>query len=50
MSQIASRYVFEAEDLLQDVASWTDEEIGQLPKFYRDKAREYRQLTKCGEE
>jgi hypothetical protein len=50
MSRIDSRHVFEAEDLLQEVASWTDEEIEQLPKFYREKAREYRRLAKRGEE
>ena len=50
MSRIAASEVFEAENLLEKVDSWTDEEIEELPKLYREKAREYRGLTNSGEE
>jgi len=32
----------EAEELLEKVRSWTDEEVEELPIVYRKKAREYR--------
>lgn len=41
--RIASGEVFEAEELLEKVESWTEEEIEELPRFYREKAREYRE-------
>jgi len=40
----------EAEELLQEIRSWSEEEIEDLPKFYRRKAREYRQLMNQGME
>jgi len=40
MGRIAATEVFEAEQLLQKVESWTEEEIQQLPKLYQKKARE----------
>ncbi|WP_165857785.1 hypothetical protein [Halonotius pteroides] len=49
MSRVAASEVFEAEDLLEKVDSWSEEEIEELPKFYREKAREYRGLTNSGE-
>jgi len=49
MSRIASSEVFEAEELLEEVDSWSDEEIEELPKFYREKARELRGLTNSGQ-
>lgn len=49
MVRIRSKQVYEAEELLEEVASWSEEEIEQLPKFYREKARRYRQLVKEGE-
>ncbi|MFB6186162.1 MAG: hypothetical protein ABEI86_04750 [Halobacteriaceae archaeon] len=42
--------LLEAEELLKEVRSWSGEEIKELPKLYREKAREYRQLTQTGEE
>lgn len=42
MARVALREVFEAEELLKEVRSWSEEEVNQLPKFYREKAREYR--------
>jgi hypothetical protein len=50
MSRVESSEVFEAENLLEEVNSWSDEEIEGLPKLYRDKAREFqRVLTNSGE-
>jgi hypothetical protein len=40
--RIASSEVFEAEDLLEEVSSWNEEDIEELPRLYREKAREYR--------
>lgn len=40
----------EAEELLEEVDSWTEEEVEELPKFYREKAREFRGLVNSGEE
>lgn len=42
--------VSEAEDLLEEVGSWSEEEIEELPKFYSEKAREYQGLLQRGEE
>jgi len=42
--------VSEAEKLLEKVNSWSDEEIEELPKLYREKAKEYRGLVQNGEE
>jgi hypothetical protein len=50
MVRIASRHVFEAEELLEEVQSWTEEEISALPKFYREKTRQYRCQAKAGED
>ena len=50
MSRVLPRDLHEAEQLLQELRSWTDEEIEELPKFYSEKAREYRRLTNTGEE
>jgi hypothetical protein len=40
--RVASSEVFEAEELLEELESWSDEEIKELPRLYREKAREYR--------
>ena len=42
--------VVEAERLLEEVRSWSEEEVQELPRFYRDRAREFRQLMQQGEE
>jgi hypothetical protein len=42
--------VSEAEDLLEEIDSWSEEEIEELPLFYREKAREYQGLLQQGEE
>lgn len=50
MNRVLSGDLYEAEQLLQEVASWSDEEVEELPKFYREKAREYRRLLHRGED
>ena len=50
MARIASREVFEAEELLEEVESWSAQEIEELPKFYQEKARELQRLTQQGDE
>jgi len=50
MARVLSRDIFEAEELLEEVQSWSEEEVEQLPRFYREKAREYRRLANGGEE
>jgi len=50
VARVLSRELYEAEELLEEVQSWSEEEIEQLPRFYREKAREYRQLANSGEE
>jgi hypothetical protein len=42
--------ISEAEDLLEEIDSWSEEEIEELPKFYSEKAREYQGLLQRGEE
>jgi len=42
--------ISEAEDLLEEVSSWSEEEIEELPLFYREKAREYQGLLQQGEQ
>lgn len=49
MGQVASSEVFEAEELLEKIESWSEEEVEELPKLYREKAREFRRLTNSGE-
>ena len=49
MSRIASSEVFEAEELLEEVKSWSEEEVEKLPKLYQEKAREFRRLTHQGD-
>ena len=35
----------EAEALLEEISSWSEERVEQLPKFYREKAQEYRDIA-----
>ena len=49
MARIRSRELYEAEELLEEVASWSDDRIERLPRLYREKAREYRRLANSGE-
>lgn len=51
MAQVLTEKLHEAEQLLEEVRSWTEEEIEALPQFYRERAKEYRRmLTQPGEE
>ncbi|WP_248896088.1 hypothetical protein [Haloplanus halobius] len=50
MTRIASSEVFEAEELLDKVESWNEEEIKELPKLYQRKARKFQRLRNRGEE
>jgi hypothetical protein len=47
--RIASSEVFEAEELLEELESWSEEDIEELPRLYREKAREYRRLAQRGD-
>ncbi|MDY6770796.1 MAG: hypothetical protein SV186_02435 [Candidatus Nanohaloarchaea archaeon] len=49
MARIASKELYEAEELLEEVASWSEEEVEALPTWYREAARRYRRLAKDGE-
>ena len=49
MARVRSKHLYEAEELLAEITSWTDDEIEALPQFYREKAREYRRLMNQGE-
>lgn len=49
MARVRTKQVFEAEELLEEVASWSEEEVETLPRFYREKARKYRNLVKDGQ-
>jgi hypothetical protein len=49
MSRVLPHDLHEAEQLLRELRSWTEEEVEELPKFYREKAKEYRRLTNSGE-
>jgi len=41
--------VAEAERLLRKVASWSEDEIESLPRFYRETALQYRKLVNGGD-
>lgn len=45
MKESLSSRLAEAEELLQTVNSWTEEQVEELPKLYQEKAREYRAST-----
>ena len=40
MGRVIPRELAEAEKLLSEVKSWSEEELEELPRFYREKARE----------
>lgn len=49
MGTVRSGHLYEAEELLEQVLTWSEEEIENLPKLYREKAEQYRRLAKRGE-
>lgn len=50
MRRRLSEELLEAEELLEKLESWSDEEIEELPELYQRKAREYRGLLNHGED
>jgi hypothetical protein len=50
MNRIRASKYREAEKLLDEIASWSEEELDGLPKLYREKAREFRRLTNSTQE
>ena len=50
MSRSLSADLHKAEELLKEVRSWSEEEVEELPRFYRERAREFRRLMQSGEE
>jgi len=50
MSEVTPEEVLEAKELFKRVESWTEEDLADLPKFYRERARELQRLSKTGEE
>jgi hypothetical protein len=48
MARIRPKQVAEAEELLAVVATWSEEEIDELPPLYQEKAEAYRQLANAG--
>jgi hypothetical protein len=49
MTRVLSRRLAEAEELLEEAESWSEDEIQSLPKLYQRKAKEYRRLLQQGE-
>ena len=49
MTRVRSKTLHEAEKLLAEVATWSDDEIDTLPRLYQERAREYRRLLKSGQ-
>lgn len=50
MNRVMSSKVFEAEELLDEIESWDEEEIKELPELYQNKAEEFRKLRNHGQE
>jgi len=50
MGRAPPKEMAEAEELLDQIESWSEEEIEELPKLYREKVREFRRLRNRGEE
>ncbi|QUJ71955.1 hypothetical protein [Haloarcula marismortui] len=46
---VSPSQIMEAEELLEKLESWSEEEIEELPKLYQERAREYRRLVQNGE-
>ena len=44
MRNVSVEQINEAENLLEEIESWSEEEVEELPKLYREKAREFRRL------
>ena len=49
MKRRLSKELLEAKELLEELESWNEFEIEELPKLYQRKARMYRDLLKDGD-
>ena len=49
MGRVWSKDLYEAEELLAEVASWSEEEIASLPALYQEQAERYRRLANAGD-
>lgn len=49
MVRVQTREIYEAKELLAEIDSWFGEEMASFPRFYREKAQEYRRLANGGE-
>jgi len=49
MKRRLSKELLEAEELLEELESWSEEEVEELPKLYQKKVRMYRGLLKDGD-
>jgi hypothetical protein len=50
MNRVRTTDLVEAEELLSELSTWSEDEIAALPKLYREKARAYRKLANRAEE
>lgn len=50
MTRESYSQVIEAKELLQEVITWSEDDLTDLPPLYQRKARAYRQLLQSGEE
>jgi hypothetical protein len=50
MDRVQPSELAEAEKLLSEVTSWSQEEIRELPTLYREKAWEFRRLQNQGDD
>lgn len=48
--RVLTRDLSEAEQLIEEISSWSEDEIEGLPRLYREKAREFRRLANTGQE
>ncbi|MCX2819489.1 hypothetical protein EGH25_09020 [Haladaptatus sp. F3-133] len=44
--RLLTRELNEAEQLLEELESWSEEEIEELPRFYSEKAKELRETVR----
>ena len=49
MDEVPYSEILEAEELLQELESWSEKEVEELPKLYRKKAREFQGLANPGD-
>ena len=47
--RIASKKIYEAKELLDELESWSENDLAALPPLYQEKAERYQQLANHGE-